>query len=116
MHPAFGEAEILEISADIRPSFPDNEPRIVEKDGRIYVNGFYRHGYLLAPYFAARAAELAMRARSERDDEADRQRRRARVEATTLAAALSALDYGEAKVATALNGEFVPGAAARRRR
>jgi sulfur carrier protein len=28
--------------------------------------------------------------------------------AATLAAALAALDYGEAKVATALNGEFVP--------
>jgi len=30
------------------------------------------------------------------------------VDAQTLAAALAALDYGEAKVATALNGEFVP--------
>jgi sulfur carrier protein len=30
------------------------------------------------------------------------------VVAQTLAAALVALDYGEAKVATALNGEFVP--------
>jgi sulfur carrier protein len=30
------------------------------------------------------------------------------VAVTTLAAALEALDYGKAKVATALNGEFVP--------
>ena len=30
------------------------------------------------------------------------------VAAATLAEALQALDYGEAKVATALNGEFVP--------
>ncbi len=30
------------------------------------------------------------------------------VQATTLAAAVEALDYAEAKVATALNGEFVP--------
>ena len=30
------------------------------------------------------------------------------VAAHTLAAALLRLDYGEAKVATALNGEFVP--------
>jgi sulfur carrier protein len=30
------------------------------------------------------------------------------IHATTLAGALRALDYGEAKVATALNGEFVP--------
>ena len=60
LHPAFGEAEILEMSADIRPAFPDNEPRVVEANGRIYVNGFYRHGYLLAPYFAGKAAEMAM--------------------------------------------------------
>ncbi len=59
LHPAFGEAEILEMSADVRPAFPDNEPRIVERDGRIYVNGFYRHGFLLAPSFAASAAALA---------------------------------------------------------
>ena len=31
-----------------------------------------------------------------------------KINAATLAAALEALDYGEAKVATALNGEFVP--------
>jgi glycine oxidase len=60
MHPAFGEAEILEMSADLRPAYPDNEPRIVEAKGRIYVNGFYRHGYLLAPWAAGKAAERAM--------------------------------------------------------
>ena len=31
LHPAFGEAEILEMSADVRPAFPDNEPRLVER-------------------------------------------------------------------------------------
>ena len=30
------------------------------------------------------------------------------IEATTLAGALRALDYADAKIATALNGEFVP--------
>jgi len=59
LHPAFGEAEILEMSADVRPAFPDNEPRIEERGGRIFVNGFFRHGFLLAPAFAARAAALA---------------------------------------------------------
>ena len=59
LHPAFGEAEILEMSADVRPAYPDNEPRIEERDGRIFVNGFYRHGFLLAPAFAERAAALA---------------------------------------------------------
>ena len=59
LHPAFGEAEILEMSADVRPAYPDNEPRIVAREGRIFVNGFYRHGFLLAPAFADRAATLA---------------------------------------------------------
>jgi len=61
LHPAFGEAEIMELGADVRPAFPDNEPRIIERAGRIHVNGFYRHGYLLAPHFAALAAEMALR-------------------------------------------------------
>ncbi len=66
LHPAFGEAEILEMSADVRPAYPDNEPRIEERDGRIFVNGFYRHGFLLAPAFAERAAALAFRRPGER--------------------------------------------------
>ena len=61
LHPAFGEAEILEMCADVRPAFPDNEPRILERGGRIYVNGAYRHGFLLAPDLARRAAEMAAR-------------------------------------------------------
>ena len=60
LHPAFGEAEILEMSADVRPAYPDNEPRIEERGDRIFVNGFYRHGFLLAPAFAERAATLAL--------------------------------------------------------
>src|SRR4029078_8946325 len=54
LHPAFGEALIWDIVAGIRPSFPDNVPRIiVEDDGRmIRVNGAYRHGFLLAPVLA----------------------------------------------------------------
>jgi glycine oxidase len=60
LHPAFGEAEILEMSADVRPAYPDNEPRVEARDGRIFVNGFYRHGFLLAPAFAERAATLAL--------------------------------------------------------
>ena len=66
LHPAFGEAEILEMSADVRPAYPDNEPRIEERGGRIFVNGFYRHGFLLAPAFAERAATLAFSRAGER--------------------------------------------------
>ena len=57
LHPAFGEAEIVEMRADVRPAYPDNEPRIVEREERIFVNGFYRHGFLLTPHFAAQAAK-----------------------------------------------------------
>jgi glycine oxidase len=60
LHPAFGEAEILEMSAEVRPAYPDNEPRIEERGDRIFVNGFYRHGFLLTPAFAERAATLAL--------------------------------------------------------
>jgi glycine oxidase len=58
LHPAFGEAEILEFSAGIRPAFPDNVPRaIVRGNGQhIFVNGAYRHGYLLAPVLAEAVA------------------------------------------------------------
>jgi glycine oxidase len=65
LHPAFGEAEIVEMRADVRPAFPDNEPRIVERGGQIYVNGFYRHGFLLAPAFAEMAAEMAVSRREK---------------------------------------------------
>jgi len=65
LHPAFGEAEIIEMSADVRPAFPDNEPRIEERGGRIFVNGFYRHGFLLAPAFAERAADVVLRGEEE---------------------------------------------------
>lgn len=59
LHPAFGEAEIVEIGADVRPAFPDNLPRIRKRGRTIYVNGLYRHGFLAAPALARRAAELA---------------------------------------------------------
>jgi glycine oxidase len=54
LHPAFGEATILELGAGVRPSFPDNVPRALVRDGgrRILVNGAYRHGFLLAPMLA----------------------------------------------------------------
>ncbi|MEM8582558.1 MAG: FAD-dependent oxidoreductase [Pseudomonadota bacterium] len=52
LNPAFGEAEIVEFGTDLRPAFPDNLPRVVRKDGVHYVNGLYRHGYLMAPALA----------------------------------------------------------------
>jgi glycine oxidase len=57
LHPAFGEAAVLEIGADARPAFPDNLPRIRRRDRTIHVNGLYRHGFLLAPALARRVAD-----------------------------------------------------------
>lgn len=57
LHPAFGEAEVLEIGVDARPAFPDNLPRIQKRDGVIYANGLYRHGFLLAPALARMTAD-----------------------------------------------------------
>jgi glycine oxidase len=50
--PAFAEAEIVRQGAGARPAFPDNRPRIIPAKGYIYVNGLYRHGFLLAPALA----------------------------------------------------------------
>jgi glycine oxidase len=52
VHPAFGEARIVEIGSGLRPAFPDNLPRIAIHNRKIAVNGLYRHGFLLAPALA----------------------------------------------------------------
>ncbi|MEI4486976.1 FAD-dependent oxidoreductase [Frigidibacter sp. MR17.14] len=58
LDPAFGEAEILEIGVDARPSYPDNIPHLTERGGVLYLNGLHRHGYLMAPVIAGMAADL----------------------------------------------------------
>jgi glycine oxidase len=72
LHPAFGEAEILELGADLRPAFPDNLPAVRRGLNGLLVNGLYRHGFLLAPAMARQAADLV-----ERDHADLRQRRSA---------------------------------------
>jgi glycine oxidase len=52
LHPAFAEAEVVEIGTDVRPAFPDNLPKIRKRGNRVYVNGLYRHGFLLSPTLA----------------------------------------------------------------
>ena len=56
LHPAFGEAEIMEIGVDVRPAFDDNLPKLLRDSNILYVNGLYRHGFLLSPAMAAQAA------------------------------------------------------------
>ena len=60
LHPAFGEAEVLEIGVDTRPAFPDNLPRIRREGALLRVNGLFRHGFLLAPAVARMVAELLL--------------------------------------------------------
>jgi glycine oxidase len=77
LHPAFGEAEIVEIGTGVRPAFPDNLPRLTWHGGTLYVNGLFRHGFLLAPSLARMAAEIVLEDRyfPEVQHEDPRQRR-----------------------------------------
>lgn len=60
VHPAFGEAEIVEIGVDARPAYNDNLPKIRRYGNQVYVNGLYRHGYLGAPALARRVVDLVI--------------------------------------------------------
>ena len=60
VHPAFGEAEVIEMGAHVRPAFADNLPRVVRHGNRFFVNGLYRHGFLAAPALAQVLAEALM--------------------------------------------------------
>jgi glycine oxidase len=60
IHPAFAEAEIVDMGSDVRPAFPDNLPRLTRHGRTLYVNGLYRHGFLLAPALARRAARMVI--------------------------------------------------------
>jgi glycine oxidase len=77
LHPAFGEAEIAEIGTAVRAAFPDNLPRLRRRGGTLYVNGLYRHGFLIAPALARRAAAVLLEDGHfpELMDEDSRQRR-----------------------------------------
>lgn len=75
LHPAFGEAEVLEIGVDARPAFRDNLPRIRRRGGTIYLNGLFRHGFLLAPAMARMAADLVTEGRKPEVMDEDRAER-----------------------------------------
>lgn len=49
INPAFAEARIITMEANLRPALDDNRPQIIREKGLIKINGLYRHGYLLAP-------------------------------------------------------------------
>ncbi|MCG7573245.1 FAD-dependent oxidoreductase [Phaeobacter sp. CNT1-3] len=60
VHPAFAEARVIEVSAGLRPAFADNIPVLRQLDGRFYLNGMYRHGFLMAPHLAEQLADTLM--------------------------------------------------------
>lgn len=57
VHPAFAEAQIVETGTGVRPAYADNFPQIRQEGKRFSMNGFYRHGFLLAPSMAQKAAK-----------------------------------------------------------
>jgi glycine oxidase len=57
LNPAFGEAEILDAGAGVRPALPDNVPKIITRGRTVYVNGLFRHGFLLAPVLSLLVAD-----------------------------------------------------------
>lgn len=57
VHPAFAEAKVVETGTGIRPAYTDNFPQVRQDGNRFSVNGFYRHGFLLAPAMARKAAD-----------------------------------------------------------
>lgn len=57
VHPAFGEARVVETGVGVRPAFADNLPRVVGRDDGFAIAGMYRHGFLLAPAMARQLAE-----------------------------------------------------------
>ena len=52
IHPALAEARVVESGSGLRPAYPNNLPEIHYQNGTYYLNGLYRHGFLLAPLLA----------------------------------------------------------------
>ena len=50
VHPGFGEARIIELGVQLRPTLPDNLPALrLTGPRRMAINGLYRHGFMIAP-------------------------------------------------------------------
>lgn len=62
VHPAFGEADILEIAVGLRPTLNHHNPEIrYSKPNRtIEINGLFRHGFMISPAVTAAAVRLAL--------------------------------------------------------
>ena len=57
LHSGFAEARVLKTLTGVRPSLATGLPELKQKGPLIMLNGFYRHGYLLAPVYAQQIVE-----------------------------------------------------------
>lgn len=57
--PGLAEARIERLDRNLRPAFPDHQPRVEASDGLVRINGLFRHGWLLAPALVEDALALA---------------------------------------------------------
>ncbi len=55
LHPALAEARVADVRVGLRPALPDNEPICEASEGKVSINGMYRHGFLVAPALVERA-------------------------------------------------------------
>lgn len=70
VHPGFGEARIVEMNAQARPTLRDNLPRLRWLGPRrLQVNGLYRHGFLIAPALLDAVMDCVANGRSERAEQ-----------------------------------------------
>lgn len=60
LHPAFGEARVLELNVQRRPTRPDHLPaiRVDQQECVVRLNGLYRHGFLISPAVVQAACEV----------------------------------------------------------
>ena len=49
LHSGFAEARIIDMRTGLRPTRFDHQPFLKTKNGLTVINGFYRHGFLIAP-------------------------------------------------------------------
>lgn len=59
--PGLAEARIERLDRNLRPAFPDHQPRVEAHDGLVRINGLFRHGWLLAPALVEDALAMAGR-------------------------------------------------------
>ena len=57
-NPYFSEANIIDTRVGLRPAKADNQPFLNHEEGKIAINGMYRHGYLNGPAFVNDAIKL----------------------------------------------------------